>query len=170
MTPDDPMRDDTVTLDCELAAPPEKVWRALTVPALLARWLMPNDIRPQVGARFSFQPDSVGRGEHVECEVLAAEPNRRLTLRWRSEAASDGREPAVDSVVDFQLIPVADGRTRLRLVHSGLPAAMHPAFGGMLGARGLTMSMHGDRRRTRLHARRRSALSTLRTRRLPWAA
>jgi hypothetical protein len=31
---------------------PEKVWRALTEPKLLAAWLMVTDLRPLVGNRF----------------------------------------------------------------------------------------------------------------------
>ncbi|MEQ4718480.1 SRPBCC domain-containing protein [Nonomuraea sp. B19D2] len=30
------------------------MWRALTEPELVARWLMPNDFKPQVGHRFTF--------------------------------------------------------------------------------------------------------------------
>ena len=35
--------------------PPEKVWRALTQPALIAQWLMQNDFKPEVGHRFTFR-------------------------------------------------------------------------------------------------------------------
>jgi uncharacterized protein YndB with AHSA1/START domain len=47
---------ESIVVECDLPEPPEKVWRALTVPELLAAWLMPNDIRAEVGSRFSFQP------------------------------------------------------------------------------------------------------------------
>ena len=33
----------SVEVDEVLPHPPERVWQALTDPALLARWLMPND-------------------------------------------------------------------------------------------------------------------------------
>jgi len=32
-----------------LAQPPGRVWPALAAPGLLARWLMPNGVRPQAG-------------------------------------------------------------------------------------------------------------------------
>jgi uncharacterized protein YndB with AHSA1/START domain len=38
-----------VELEEFLASPPDKVWKALTDPAQLARWLMPNDFEPTVG-------------------------------------------------------------------------------------------------------------------------
>jgi uncharacterized protein YndB with AHSA1/START domain len=43
---------ETIVVDYDLAEPPKKVWRALTEPGLLAAWLGPNDIRPEVGHRF----------------------------------------------------------------------------------------------------------------------
>ena len=33
---------DALTFECALDAPPEKVWRALTVPEYLKRWLKPE--------------------------------------------------------------------------------------------------------------------------------
>jgi uncharacterized protein YndB with AHSA1/START domain len=114
----------TVIVECDLAEPPEKVWKALTVPELLARWLSPNDIRPEVGRRFRLEPE-------IECEVLEAEPNRRLRLSWR-ERQEGGRgdrrdrrdrrtdaQDHVDSIVTFDLTETVTGGTHLRLVHEG---------------------------------------------------
>ena len=52
----------SIVVKYELAQPPEKVWRALTEPKLLAAWLMDNDIAPIVGHRFQFraQPAQAG--------------------------------------------------------------------------------------------------------------
>jgi len=36
-----------------LPCPKERVWRPLTDPDLIARWLMPNDLRLQAGHRFA---------------------------------------------------------------------------------------------------------------------
>jgi uncharacterized protein YndB with AHSA1/START domain len=92
--------DEPVILECALEAPPEKVWRALTEPALLDRWLPPE-----------------GPGERTERRLLAAEPNRLVRYGWRGAESGD-------SVVTFELSPAADGGTWLRLVHDGLaPAA-----------------------------------------------
>jgi uncharacterized protein YndB with AHSA1/START domain len=53
-----PMADSrAVRVDEFLAHPPARVWRALTDPDLLARWLMPNDFRPEVGHTFTFRTD-----------------------------------------------------------------------------------------------------------------
>src|SRR3546814_2236627 len=71
---------------CDLDAPPEKVWRALTERELLAQWLLPNDMRAQAGDR--FQPravanDDAPRAPVIDCKVLEADPPRRLRLGWR---------------------------------------------------------------------------------------
>ena len=44
----------SVVVERELAAPPEKVWRALTQPHLIEEWLMKNDFKPAVGHRFNL--------------------------------------------------------------------------------------------------------------------
>jgi uncharacterized protein YndB with AHSA1/START domain len=119
---------DSIVVDCELADPPAKVWRALTEPKLLAAWLMPNDIRPEVGARFTFQADAEAGGGVIACEVVAAEPPHLLRYSWRgSDAGRDARAHTLDSVVTFVLTETADGGTHLRLIHDGFPVrALQP--------------------------------------------
>ncbi len=48
-------RPETATIRVErlLLHAPAKVWRALTDSAAIGQWLMPNDFRAEVGARFS---------------------------------------------------------------------------------------------------------------------
>jgi uncharacterized protein YndB with AHSA1/START domain len=113
--PDDPSPcSDVIILECELPDSPRKVWKALTVPELLARWLLPNDMRAEEGARFSFEQGSPSR---IECTVLKVEPQRLLQMSWRS--AEEGVQDKLDTVVTFELFPTITGGTRLRLVHSG---------------------------------------------------
>ena len=97
---------DAVVFECELAESRDKVWRALTEKQLLAAWLAPNDIRPEVGAKFQLEPAT-------ECEILQADPGR--TLSWRQREPGD--TGLVESVVRFELADLADGGTRLRVVH-----------------------------------------------------
>jgi len=119
---------ESVVLECDLPEPPEQVWKALTEPALLAAWLMPNDIRPEPGARFTFQADAEAGGGTIECEVLDVDAPRLLRYSWRSGASDrDAGERALDSVVTFVLAETADGGTHFRLVHDGFPAdALQP--------------------------------------------
>jgi len=93
-----------LVFECALEASPEKVWRALTIPEYLERWLKP--------------------AKSDDLAVVTAEENRSLTYRWR-----DGGQGAVvgleDSLVTFDLKPMADGGTWFKLTHAPVvvPAA-----------------------------------------------
>ncbi len=116
---------ESVIVDCDLAEPPEKVWRALTVPELLAEWLMPNDFAPEVGHDFTFRPE---KGADIACEVLDVEENRMISYSWREE------DQPIDSVVTVRLTPLIGGGTHLRLVHTGFPLRLSRATGFPLRA------------------------------------
>ena len=112
----------------ELAQPPAKVWRALTDPALLARWLMPNDIRPAVGQSFTFKSDPTPWWDGiVRCEVLEVVPQKRIRYTWRSGSG----ENELDTVVTWTLEPAPSGGTLLGLEHSGFRPADGHAYEGM---------------------------------------
>lgn len=113
-----------LSFECDLPDPPEKVWRALTEPELLAAWLMPNDIKAEAGSRFAF----AGSDAPIECEVLEAEPGRLLRYSWRERpGAKDADQfPAFDSIVTFTLAGTASGGTHLRIVHDGFVPAAQP--------------------------------------------
>jgi uncharacterized protein YndB with AHSA1/START domain len=119
---------DTIVVDYDLKAPPEKVWRTLTEPALLARWLMENDIVPVVGHTFSFRaPPMYGWDGRVSCEVLAVDPPRLLRYSWRGGAGP----MALDTIVTWTLERSPAGGTRLHLEHAGFTATNGIAFGAM---------------------------------------
>jgi uncharacterized protein YndB with AHSA1/START domain len=110
---------EAIVIDVTLDAPPGRVWRALTEPALVARWLGEAGIEARTGRRFSLRPGGAAGEGPVECEVIEAEEDRLLSYRWRAEAA--GGLAALDTVVTWVLDPTPDGGTRLRLVHDGFP-------------------------------------------------
>ncbi|TRC99855.1 SRPBCC domain-containing protein [Mesorhizobium sp. WSM4303] len=113
---------DALAFECDLPDAPEKVWRALTVPELLAAWMMPNDIKPETGSRFAF----AGPEAPIECEVLDAEPGRLLRYSWR-ERSDTGDADGLDSIVTFTLDRTISGGTHLRIVHDGFVRAATPA-------------------------------------------
>ena len=53
----------SIVVDYDLAQSPAKVWRALTEPELVAAWLMPNDLRAEVGHRFTFRAQPMPGGD-----------------------------------------------------------------------------------------------------------
>lgn len=114
----------SVVVEREIAHPPEKLWRALTQPHLIAEWLMTNDFAPKVGHRFKLTGDW---GGVLDCEVLAIEPNRRLSYTWNF--AHDDAAYNLQSVVTFTLTPTHTG-THLRMEQVGFRPEQKQAFGG----------------------------------------
>ena len=116
----------SIVVEREFPFPPERLWRALTQPHLIEEWLMKNDFQASPGHRFELRGEW---GGVLDCEVLAIEPNRRLSYSW--DFASD--DPAFDlkSVVTFTLTPTAAG-THLRMEQSGFRPGQKQAIGGAL--------------------------------------
>jgi uncharacterized protein YndB with AHSA1/START domain len=118
---------DALSFDFDLRHSPERVWRALTDPALLAEWLLPVvgpglDLEP--GAAFTFQTQPYpGWDGTVNCRFMEVDAQRKLSYRW---AAGDME---IDTVVTFTLTPTASG-TRLSLVQSGFGPDQKQNFGG----------------------------------------
>lgn len=114
----------SVVVERQMPHPPEKIWRALTQPHLIAEWLMKNDFSPIVGHRFNLSGDW---GGVLDCEVLAVEPNRSLSYTWNF--AHDDAAYALQSVVTFTLTPSSKG-TLLRMEQAGFRPEQKQAFGG----------------------------------------
>ena len=102
---------DALVFECALDAPPEKVWRALTVPEYLERWL--------------------DRPANTEIDRVASDENRSLTYRWR-EAGQGAVVGMEDSLVTFELTPTNDGGTWFRLTHApmAVPVAANSNLAG----------------------------------------
>jgi uncharacterized protein YndB with AHSA1/START domain len=102
----------SIRVGYELTAPPEKVWRALVEPSLLERRLMPNDIFPPVGHRFTFRTQPAPEFDGiVHCEVIDEEPTVRIVYTWKGGT--------LQTVVTWRLEPTPTGTTWLSLVHEG---------------------------------------------------
>ena len=114
----------SVVVEREIAHPPEKLWRALTQPHLIAEWLMKNDFAPVVGHRFKLSGDW---GGVLDCEVLTIEPHRTLSYTWNF--AHDDVAYSLQSVVTFTLTPTRTG-THLRVEQVGFRPEQKQAFGG----------------------------------------
>ena len=114
----------SVVVEREMPHPPEKLWRALTQPHLIAEWLMKNDFAPVVGHRFNLRGEW---GGVLDCEVLVVEPNKELAYTWNH--AHDDPAFSLQSVVTFTLTPTAAG-TRLRMEQAGFRPDQRQAFGG----------------------------------------
>ncbi|MBA3918682.1 MAG: SRPBCC domain-containing protein [Gemmatimonas sp.] len=112
-----------LAFEFDLPHPPEKVWRALTTPELLAEWLLPVigwDTQPGTAFTFKTQPYPGWDGT-VNCRLLDYEPHTRLRYAWTV--------PMLDTEVSFTLTPTATG-THLLLVQSGFREDQKQNWGG----------------------------------------
>jgi uncharacterized protein YndB with AHSA1/START domain len=112
---------ESIVVDYTLNEPPAQVWRALTEPALLAQWLMENDIQPIVGHKFNFRTKPMGDWDGiVYCEVLEVKEPHKLVYTW--QGGSDKNQNyghRLDTTVTWTLTPTSTGGTLLNLVHHG---------------------------------------------------
>jgi uncharacterized protein YndB with AHSA1/START domain len=88
----DQAQPDPLVFDVDLDAPPQKVWRALSIAAFRDKWL------PKAAL--------------ADAEPVRSVPGEEIGYRMR-----DDEPPFLHSLVTFQLSPNADGGTRLRIVH-----------------------------------------------------
>ena len=107
----------SVVVEREISWPPEKIWRALTQPHLIAEWLMKNDFEPVVGHRFDLSAD----WGKVDCEVREVEPNRILSYSWDALG--------LESIVTWTLTPSGAG-THLRMEQVGFRPDQQQAYQG----------------------------------------
>ena len=126
MTPTDTTalsQTESISFEFDLHHAPEKVWRALTDPVLLAEWLLPVvDLKLERGATFTFKTQPVaGWDGIVQCRIAEIETHRKLTCDW---GVGD-----MATVVTFTLTPTASG-TRLSLVQSGFKPDQKRNFNG----------------------------------------
>lgn len=107
----------------EIAAAPERVFRALTDPNELVRWWgSPDTYRTEewtadlrVGGRWQARGHGVdGRGFTVQGEFLEVDPPRRLVQTWAPDW-----EGGFVTTITYRLDPIGGGGTRLTLRHEG---------------------------------------------------
>ncbi len=108
----------TIRRRVDLAFPRQMVWETLINPTELAVWLMPNNFKPELGHKFTFQTDPApGFDGTVHSEVLELDPPQRLVISWKAGN--------LDTTVSFALTETATG-TRLDLVHDGFALRQWP--------------------------------------------
>ena len=100
----------------EIAAPRERVWRALSDPSEVVQWMGCLNFRAEAGHVFYLQPDRARRTagdvtDAIACRIEILDRPRRLSFSW-------GFPDVPDTFVDIRLREISGG-THVRLVHSG---------------------------------------------------
>jgi len=115
---------EAITFELDFKHSPKKVWRALTDPDLLSKWLLPVvGLELVPGATFTFNaPPKPGWDGRVNCQLVEIEEGKKLSYSWRV-----GEE--LDTVVTFSVTPTAAG-THLSIVQTGFKPHQKQNFGG----------------------------------------
>jgi uncharacterized protein YndB with AHSA1/START domain len=105
---------DQFATEVDLPAPAEEVFRHLTDPGAMMRWMGQHAVlNPVPGGAFEIDINGVPvRGQYLEID-----PPRRVLVSWG--VAGNADMPPGATEVEFTLTPTSGG-TRLRLVHRGL--------------------------------------------------
>jgi uncharacterized protein YndB with AHSA1/START domain len=114
---------ETIKFELDFKHSPKKVWRALTEPELLSKWLLPVvELKLEPGASFMFQaPPKPGWDGQVNCQVLEIDEGKKLRYRWR---VGD-----LDTLLTFSVTPT-DAGTHLSIVQTGFKPHQKQNFGG----------------------------------------
>jgi uncharacterized protein YndB with AHSA1/START domain len=118
-----PSQVETISFEVDLPHSPDKVWRALTDPELMAEWLLPvTGLKLEVGAAFVLKTQPYpGWDGTVSCKMLEIEAKKKLSYTWTV--------PFLDTVVTFELSPTAKG-TRLTIEQAGFKPDQKQESGG----------------------------------------
>jgi uncharacterized protein YndB with AHSA1/START domain len=118
----------SVTRSIDIAAPVDKVWRAVTEPAQISRWFGRADFAgTEAGSTGTLTWD--GR-DPIPVRTESVDAPRSVSYRWSNDDAlgtsPEALDPAHSTVFTFILEPAAGG-TRLTVVETGFDALSDPA-------------------------------------------
>ncbi len=112
------------TAQCEIDAPPEKVWRALTDPQLIKKYMFGSEVRTdwKPGSPITWQGEFEGRKYMDKGEIITVEPGRRLEITHFSPLTGQEDRPENYHRVSYELQQI-DGGTSLRLTQDNSSSA-----------------------------------------------
>jgi uncharacterized protein YndB with AHSA1/START domain len=107
----------------ELAASPDRVWRAITDPDELSQWFPDRaEIELREGADGKFHWDTHGS---FAVRVEAIERPRYFAWRWANDANKDLEDAEEVTLVEWLVEPLSSGGTLLTVRESGFTSDRH---------------------------------------------
>jgi uncharacterized protein YndB with AHSA1/START domain len=112
------------TAQWQIDATPEKVWRALTDPELIKKYMFGAEVKTdwQPGSPITWKGEFEGREYEDKGEIIAVEPGQRLEVTHFSPLTGQEDRPENYHRVRYDLRP-ADGGTAVRLTQDNSSSA-----------------------------------------------
>jgi uncharacterized protein YndB with AHSA1/START domain len=136
---------DAIIAEIQIAAPPERVFKALSTAGELQRWFRNDEcpvkswqFDPRINGAYRYETESgsivVNGVTEFKCHghITEFDPPKVLAYTWYANWHDD---PTVQTLVRWELTPRLDG-THVRVTHSGLsnlPVARKDYSGGWTG-------------------------------------
>jgi uncharacterized protein YndB with AHSA1/START domain len=108
--------DHVATAETEIAAPPAEVWKALTDPELIKKYMFGSEVETdwQPGSPITWKGEYEGKPYEDKGEILEVEQERRLKLTHFSPMSGEEDLPENYHTLVYELEPDGD-KTRVQL-------------------------------------------------------
>jgi uncharacterized protein YndB with AHSA1/START domain len=112
------------TAECEIDAPPDKVWRALTEPELIKKYMFGSEVKTdwQPGSPITWKGEFEGREYEDKGEIISVDPGRRLEVTHFSPLTGQEDRPENYHRVRYELLQTTGG-TSVRLTQDNSSSA-----------------------------------------------
>jgi uncharacterized protein YndB with AHSA1/START domain len=118
------MSEHVATAQCEIDAPPEDVWRALTDPELIKKYMFGSEVKTdwKPGSPITWQGEFEGRPYQDKGEIISFAPGQRLEVTHFSPLTGQDDRPENYHRVRYDLQPT-NGGTSVRLTQDNSSSA-----------------------------------------------
>lgn len=108
------MKANPLIVQCNLHAPEETIWKALTENDQMKKWYFDiQDFKAIAGFEFNFTAGSDQKKYVHLCKVTDVIPGKKLAYTWKY------KDYPGNSLVTFELSPEGDS-TQIKVIHEGL--------------------------------------------------